>query len=95
MKGFRWSNIAAAVACFIAAILSLAAMFYYYDSGKNWSPFIATMAMSLNVALAGMLIFEIISSKKFIGEVMFTMRHFNRLSQLVMLPAFTLVEKSR
>lgn len=64
LKGFEWSKIAAAVACFIAAILALAAMFYYYDSGNIWSPFIATMAMSLNVALAGMLIFEIISSNK-------------------------------
>ncbi|VDL42052.1 unnamed protein product [Hymenolepis diminuta] len=64
LKGFGWSNIIATVACFIAAILALAAMFYYYDSGNIWSPFIATIAMSLNVALAGMLVFEIVGSNK-------------------------------
>lgn len=56
-----WSNYMAAAVGFIAAILAIAALFYYFSSHKHfWSPFIATIAMSLTIALAISLITDLI-----------------------------------
>ncbi|VDO11262.1 unnamed protein product [Rodentolepis nana] len=60
LKGSGGPNIAATVATFIAAILASVAMFFYHSFVIGWSPFIATMAMSLTIALAIMLIFQFV-----------------------------------
>ncbi|VDL42058.1 unnamed protein product [Hymenolepis diminuta] len=64
LKDFEWAGFVALASTFIAAILALAAMFYYFDIFKVWSPFIGTIAMSLTIALAGMLIFDLIHQTK-------------------------------
>lgn len=58
---YSWSVIAACVLAVISAILSIAGVFYYVDAHKNWSPFIATAAMTLTVALSVILIFDLIT----------------------------------
>ncbi|VDM36084.1 unnamed protein product [Hydatigera taeniaeformis] len=57
-KGKDWMDILAIVLTVIAAILAMAGVFYYLNSKQMWSPFIATIAMSLNVALAAILTFD-------------------------------------
>ncbi len=61
--GGGWTDITAAVLATIAAILSIAGVFYFYDAGSQWSPFIATIAMSFSVALAAILLFDLISAR--------------------------------
>ncbi|KAL5960567.1 hypothetical protein TSMEX_011706 [Taenia solium] len=56
-----WSEIASAVIATVAAILAIAGVFYYLDHMRIWSPFIATIAMSLSVALAAILLFDLIT----------------------------------
>ncbi|KAL5105439.1 hypothetical protein TcWFU_009646 [Taenia crassiceps] len=56
-----WSEIASAIIASVAAILAIAGVFYYLDSRKFWSPFIATIGMSLSVALAAILLFDLIT----------------------------------
>ncbi|KAL5105457.1 hypothetical protein TcWFU_004786 [Taenia crassiceps] len=58
-----WSQIAATVVATIAAIISLAGVFYYLDHRRIWSPFIATIAMSLTVAITAILLFEIFTRR--------------------------------
>ncbi|EUB59682.1 hypothetical protein ECG_07268 [Echinococcus granulosus] len=60
-KGKKWADILSIVLTVIAAILAIAGVFYYLNSKNIWSPFIATIAMSLTVALAAILIFDHIS----------------------------------
>ncbi|VDM35251.1 unnamed protein product [Hydatigera taeniaeformis] len=55
-KGKDWMDILATVLTIIAAILAMAGVFYYLDKKNIWSPFIATIAMSITVALAAILI---------------------------------------
>ncbi|CDI96990.1 expressed conserved protein [Echinococcus multilocularis] len=57
-----WSEIASTVIATLAAIIALAGVFYYLDHRQIWSPFIATIAMSLTVALAAILLFDLITS---------------------------------
>ncbi|KAL5105537.1 hypothetical protein TcWFU_007500 [Taenia crassiceps] len=64
VTGSNWSEIASTVAATAAAILSLAGVFYYLDKRGLWSPFIATVAMSLSVALAAILLFDLIIGDK-------------------------------
>ncbi|VDM34462.1 unnamed protein product [Hydatigera taeniaeformis] len=59
-KGNSWGEIASAVITTVAAIFALIGVFFYLDQRRLWSPFIATIAMSLSVALAGILLFELI-----------------------------------
>lgn len=61
VTGTSWSEIASAVVATVAAILAIAGVFYYLDHMKIWSPFIATIAMSLSVALAAILLFDLIT----------------------------------
>lgn len=61
VMGDSWTEIAAAVATTAAAILAIAAVFYFYDKTNIWSPFIATIAMTLSIALAAVLLFDLIS----------------------------------
>ncbi len=58
-----WTDIAAAVVIAVAAILAIAAVFFYYDVVGIWSPFISTMAMTLTISLAVVLIFEIATTR--------------------------------
>ncbi|VDK24510.1 unnamed protein product [Taenia asiatica] len=58
---YDWSEIASAVIATVAAILAIAGVFYYLDHRKFWSPFIATIAMSLSVALAAILLLDLIT----------------------------------
>ena len=60
--GDSWTEIVSAVFATLAAIIGIAGVFYYLDSHGNWSPFIATIAMSLTVALAAILLFDVITS---------------------------------
>nr|CDS30342.2 hypothetical transcript [Hymenolepis microstoma] len=60
LKRFKWAKIAATGATFIAAILASAAMFFYHTFVIGWSPFIAAMAMSLTIALAIILICDLV-----------------------------------
>ncbi|KAH9280836.1 hypothetical protein ECG_07271 [Echinococcus granulosus] len=61
VTGTRWSEIASAIIATLAAIMAIAGVFYYLDHMKIWSPFIATIAMSLSVALAAILLFDLIT----------------------------------
>ncbi|KAL5105383.1 hypothetical protein TcWFU_002490 [Taenia crassiceps] len=60
-KDSSWTEIASAVAATIASIIAIAGVFYYLNSRNLWSPFIATTAMSLTVALAAILLFDLIT----------------------------------
>lgn len=60
-NGSNWTEIASTVAATIAAIIAIAGVFYYLNSRNLWSPFIATTAMSLTVALAAILLFDLIT----------------------------------
>ncbi|KAL5960569.1 hypothetical protein TSMEX_011708 [Taenia solium] len=60
-RDFSWSVIVASVLAVISAILSIAGVFYYVDVHRTWSPFIATAAMTLTVALSVILIFDLIT----------------------------------
>ena len=60
--GDSWTEIASTVVATLAAIIAIAGVFYYLDSLKLWSPYIATIAMSLSIALAAILLFDLISS---------------------------------
>ncbi|KAL5960563.1 hypothetical protein TSMEX_011702 [Taenia solium] len=57
-KGKDWMDILSTVLTVIAAILAMGGVFYYLDTKNIWSPFIATIAMSVTVALAAILIFD-------------------------------------
>ena len=61
IKGARWANIVAVVFTLISAILAIAGVFYYIDNTGFWSPFIAAMGMSFTIALAAILLMDIIS----------------------------------
>ena len=58
--GEGWSHIAAAVVAVIASILAMAGVFYFLDKSDTWSPFIATVAMSLTITLVAIIIEDII-----------------------------------
>ncbi|VDD82626.1 unnamed protein product [Mesocestoides corti] len=60
--GDSWTEIVSAVLVTIAAILSIAGVFYYLHTTNQWSPFFSTIAMTLTVALASMLLYDLISS---------------------------------
>ncbi|VDK24299.1 unnamed protein product [Taenia asiatica] len=60
-NGSSWTEIASTVAATIASIIAIAGVFYYLNSRNLWSPFIATTAMSLTVALAAILLFDLIT----------------------------------
>lgn len=62
--GAEWSEITSAVVATAAAILALAGVFYYLNERGLWSPFIATIAMSLTVALAAILLFDLVTGSK-------------------------------
>ena len=57
-----WAEIAGAVFAVLAAIIAIAGVFYYLANTATWSPFIATIAMSLTVAVAAILLFDLITS---------------------------------
>lgn len=58
VKGNVWLDIVSTVLTGAAAILAMAGVFYYLNSRNIWSPFVATIAMSITVALAAILIFD-------------------------------------
>ncbi|VDK22805.1 unnamed protein product [Taenia asiatica] len=58
-----WSQIACTVVATLAALISIAGVFYYLDHRRIWSPFIATIAMSLTVALTAILLFDIFTTR--------------------------------
>lgn len=58
-----WSEIVATVFATVSAVLAIAGVFYYIDRiHGQWSPFLATVAMALNVALAAILLSDLITS---------------------------------
>ncbi|KAH9280839.1 hypothetical protein ECG_07272 [Echinococcus granulosus] len=59
--GSSWTEIVSTVATTVAAIIAIVGVFYYLNSRNLWSPFIATTAMSLTVALAAILLFDLIT----------------------------------
>lgn len=59
--GDSWTEIAAAVTVTAAAILAIAGVLYYYANVGGWAPFIATVGMTFSVALAAVLLFDLIS----------------------------------
>ena len=61
VQGDQWCTIGAAVVGTVAAILATAAVFYFVELGGVWSPFLATIAMSLILALSGILICDAIA----------------------------------
>ncbi len=58
-----WANIAATVVTAVAAILAIAGVFFYYDVAGMWSPYISTIAMTLTISLAFVLIFELATTR--------------------------------
>ncbi|VDK22807.1 unnamed protein product [Taenia asiatica] len=64
VTGAEWSEITSAAVATAAAILAIAGVFYYLNKRGLWSPFIATIAMSLSVALAAILLFDLIIGDK-------------------------------
>ncbi|VDM18521.1 unnamed protein product [Hydatigera taeniaeformis] len=58
---WAWSEITSTVTTAMAAIIAMAGVFFYLNSRNLWSPFIATTAMSLTVALAAILLFDLIT----------------------------------
>ncbi|VDO11120.1 unnamed protein product [Rodentolepis nana] len=63
LKGGDWTEIASLVLALLAAIIGMAGVFYYYDNSAWWGPFIATVGMSLTIALAGIILFDVITSR--------------------------------
>lgn len=63
MYGNRWIEVISAAIASSSAILAIAGCFYYHDHTKIWSPFIASMAMTLSIALAVVLIVDSIRSE--------------------------------
>lgn len=61
---YDWSETASAIIACIASILAMAGVFYYLDHMGIWSPFIATIAMSLCVAVAAILLFDLITGSE-------------------------------
>ena len=53
-------EITAGVFAALAAVVSIAGVFYYLDTLGQWSPFIATIAMALSVALATFILTDLI-----------------------------------
>ena len=58
----RHLDIAAAVVVCMSTVLSCAAVFYYYNNIKLWSPFIASMGMTISFALFAVFIVESFTS---------------------------------
>ncbi|KAL5105334.1 hypothetical protein TcWFU_000302 [Taenia crassiceps] len=58
VKRKDWLDILATVLTVVAAVLAMAGVFYYLNRKNSWSPFIATIAMSITIALAAILIFD-------------------------------------
>lgn len=57
-----WAEITSTVFAILAAIIAIAGVFYYYERGSEWGPFIATIGMSLTTALAAILLFDLITA---------------------------------
>ncbi|VDM18520.1 unnamed protein product [Hydatigera taeniaeformis] len=60
---YSWCAIVASILAVISAVLSIAGVIYYVDAHRHWSPFIATAAMTLTVALSVILIFDLVTSR--------------------------------
>ncbi|EUB59674.1 hypothetical protein EGR_05436 [Echinococcus granulosus] len=58
---YSWSAIAVCVLAVISAILSIAGIAYYADRSQRSSPFVATAAMTLTVALSVILIVDLVT----------------------------------
>lgn len=61
VHGDTWANIVATVLVIIAALLSLAGVLYYLDKRDLWSPFLASIAMAFTVALAAVLVADLVT----------------------------------
>lgn len=57
-----WTQIISAVLAILAAIIGMAGVLYYLDHVDTKSPFFATIAMTLSIALAAILVFDVITS---------------------------------
>ena len=62
-KFSRHLDIVAAVVAVISTIFSSAGVFYYYDHTNLWSPFIASMGMTISFALVAVLIIDVITGR--------------------------------
>lgn len=60
----QWARYGACAVVCLSAIFSIAAIFYYFDRLRLWSPFIATIAMALTIGLAIMLIFDVLEQQE-------------------------------
>nr|CDS30334.1 expressed protein [Hymenolepis microstoma] len=63
LKGGKWTEIAALAFALMAAIIAMAGVFYYYDRSSVWGPFIATIGMTLTIAIAGIILFDVINNR--------------------------------
>ncbi|VDK25588.1 unnamed protein product [Taenia asiatica] len=62
LMGNIWTKIVSAIITTIAAILAIAGTFYYLHFIALWSPFIATIAMTLVIVLAALILTDLITS---------------------------------
>ncbi|VDK24382.1 unnamed protein product [Taenia asiatica] len=62
LMGNSWTKIVSAVITTIAAISAIAGTFYYFYLFPLWSPFIATMAMTLVIVLAALILTDLSTS---------------------------------
>ncbi|CDI96988.1 expressed protein [Echinococcus multilocularis] len=60
---FPPSETASVVIAILAAIIAISGVFYHLYQVGIWSPFIATIAMSLSAELAAILLIDLITSK--------------------------------
>ena len=61
----RGMSIAALIFVIISTVLSVAGVFYYYDKTSIWSPFIATMGMTVSIVLTVLLIYDFIHGPRY------------------------------
>ena len=57
-----WCIVVSAICATLAAIIGMAGVFYYINHGSLISPYLATIVMTLSIALAAFLIFDVIMS---------------------------------
>lgn len=58
-----WLNLAAVSVVILSTIFSAAGVFFYYSNTHIWSPFMATIAMTISFVLTALLLIDVISER--------------------------------
>ncbi|VDK21169.1 unnamed protein product [Taenia asiatica] len=58
-----WLNLAALSVVILSTIFSAAGVFFYYNNTHTWSPFMATIAMTISFVLTALLLIDVISER--------------------------------